>query len=250
MHSPFVQQVYYDIAGFLSAPALPFMPVCSRSATVATITANSSPLSLFSYMTENACAEIRAQDALFPFLVSKYEKVERERLWYFDSAKRVFDFFVTHGGEELIIELKHLSPHQSGRHPAPYRFLNLLGPIVAPGGKHIQTVCEDYEKSRPTDVALIQLALYTGIDAWSGGCLQQQVDNYFIQHYVPHALPSSTYKQASEGVLNAWEFRSRYRCPAAPASGRDYREGRACTFTTVNGIDVTGRVNYFMGIAV
>lgn len=252
MTSAFAQQLYRDIEQFMSAPVLPFEPVRGKNRPSAVI-ANNSSLSLVQYMTENEEAEKRAQDALFPFLLDRYKKVERERQQICSGVVRQFDFYIEHQGagieqsEIVIIELKHLSPHQSGRFPAPRRFANLLGPIVSPAGKVIDSLASDLNKPRPPGATLIQIGLFTGFDAL-GGHPPREVDNYFIRTYVDQARPSSTYKTASENELQAWALRTRYTCPVNVASGNDYHDGTPCTFQTLAGISVTGRVNYFMGI--
>jgi hypothetical protein len=249
-----VLKVYEVIKKVLDSDRLAYMPGAAN-----TLQAATSNLSLFEHMTANDSPEIRAQEALLPHLVAAGFHVDRELKMTIGETGRVFDFVVREAAPSadmarrltdatacVIIELKHMSPHQTGQ------FGHLLGPVLNQKGEALQSLHEDFTKPRPTAASFIQLGLYTAVEGWhkagvpSG--LRDDTRCPFIRKYVRRPLSLSSYDGPARQALADWPIRPRYTCPVHPATADDFCVGPEAQYVTSANVTVTGRVNYFMGI--
>ena len=237
--------VYDDVVAFLKMPQLLYAPIKTiRGVTKSSISSAFPSLSLFEYMLAQK-AEIRAQEALFPYLLSKYQVVEREYKCNFSagSPKKYYkvDFIVADDealSNPVVIELKHYSPHQSGG------LATLLG--TKPGFN----LLGDYEKIRSRfsplkNTPLIQIGLYTAVETFhlNPGTWHAHQANAFIKTYVRSPVTPSIYGLAADEALAVWPHLAKYN----PYKG--FVMPDPSSKSTAPSAWVDGRVNYFVGLA-
>lgn len=191
--------------------------------------------SLFEYMTSGRGAEIRAQQALYPYLLAKYPKTTPE----LKIGKTRIDFFIPNVGQyDVAIELKHYSPHQSGQ------FKALLGPSV---GRNF-TIAGDLKKLRPRGMILLQVALYTTVE-------QVTIANPksssvpFVKTYVARGLSRPSYELQAKNDLGKWQYLRRYYTPRGAATSADFIVPKVQHTFGPNLDKVSGRVCFFMAFA-
>lgn len=232
--------MYNALFAFLQSGTLPFAPLAQRSkATGAAIKpiSVSSPANLFDYML-GAGPEKKAQAALFPFLLNAFPSTQREfhvRGACDDGCRRSIDFAIQEPGWDLpvFIEIKHYSPHQGS-------FAKLLGPA----GQKNFTLHGDFYKCRPAGY-LIQVALFTGVDAFLPLPRANYLANRFINTYVKAAMPSTTYDSAARTAVQNWHLLPFYTNPGAPLSAADFQVGPP---HFAMGGRILGRVNFLLGL--
>lgn len=240
-------RVYEVLKNVLDADRLEYGPITSFTASRASLEANNAGLTLFEHMTRNNRPEIRAQEAIFPHLIAAGFQVGREKAVDHEGKRRIFDFVVSDTSSEVIVELKHYSPHQTDQ------FRGLLGPIVTTAGLHRQSLSNDFCKYRPIGATLIQIGLYTAVEGWCDAAglpvPQTQSGSYFIEKFVARPLPRNTYTAQARDALRNWPHLHLFTCPMHTATDQDYCEGPDSAYTSRTDVTVRGRVNYFLGIA-
>lgn len=224
---PLAERIYSDVVHFLRLPRLKFIPITKNE--------KASPQcgetrSLFEYMldTQKNGSEIKAQEALFPYLVDCYPGTIRELR--INNGGRI-DFSVVQDKEQVDIELKHHSVHQA----------NGFGGVL--GGLELDLIRHDTH--RP-EIPLIQVALYTAVE---GLAAHPSIftSHQFIPTYGALPLPQQ-YEPAARAHLSKWSLLPRYTCLDHPASWGDFHLGPFQAFQSLPGGLVEGRVNYFVGL--
>jgi hypothetical protein len=89
-----VDQVFHVLGHALNSPQLRYRPDTSTGIVTSFQAISGAPLSLFAYLAMNSRPEIRAQEALLPYLVAAGFHVTRERSMWIDGTRRIFDFVV------------------------------------------------------------------------------------------------------------------------------------------------------------
>ena len=220
-------------------------------------------ITLFEYMLRlndvRRGAEISAQNALFPFLVQAgFKTVLREHR---DPKKRRPDFTVIESGEEVIIELKHYSPHQpdySINRTGP--FGSLLGPSrkgFSKGAAVATSLHEDYQKGSHKGVVLIQVALFTAVEKCSrahyshiyGPAQVRALERKypFLRSYVSSTISPAQYVGEARDALRASWVVGKHLPIGKRDRGLAFKMGPKTLFT-FNKMTVCGRVNYYIGI--
>jgi hypothetical protein len=227
-----LHKLYGHIGNFLSTGLLTHSPhVPSRAFPIPGAAAG---MSLFEFMTMGR-PEIRAQQALFPFLDQLYPGTVRE----YPFSKTFIDFWVppqlVPGG--VAIELKHYSAHQTGQ------FATLLG---SPARLRF-SLASDLVKPRPSGSRLIQVALYTAVEQLQRPLQRTAPEPRFVKSYVRRPVNASDYQPAARRDLGAWPLLSRYVTPRGPAAAGDFIIPAVRHFG-LPGEMVSGRVCFFMGI--
>lgn len=189
--------------------------------------------SLFEHMTAGRGAEIRAQQALYPYLIERYPQTKPE----FGFKKTRIDFFIPNiGPYNVAIELKHYSPHQSGQ------FKTLLGP--SPGRNF--TIVGDLKKARPPNTILLQIGLYTAVENATN---PQNSSVQFVRTYVKKTVQQCGYEAAARVELSTWPYLRHYCTPNGIATPADFSvPQKPHRFGPSHDI-VSGRVCFFMAYA-
>jgi hypothetical protein len=214
------------------------------------------PKSLFEYLVMNDRPEIRAQEVLFLYLQAAGVDVHREHGARVKGVRRIFDFVVREPasvgtalrgfGDCVIVELKHYSPHQTGQ------FRALLGPLKTKAGRKLPSLHLDYKKHRPEEAPLLQVGLFTAVEDMRGQATERPVwqasGSPFVRKYVK-GKSLADYETAAHAALQAWELNDQYVRPAGASTDLGYHKGPQTSFTSPSGVEITGRVNYFLGIA-
>lgn len=252
----FAEQVFLVLGQALSSAHLRYTPHRSIGHIEGKEEISGAPLSLFEYLTMNSRPEIRAQDALSPYLVAAGFHVIREYRMTIHGKQRIFDFVVRpNGGRDtaidvdnddlVIIELKHLGAQQTGG------FRGLLGPIMTPAKKELSTLHSDFGKRRPKRVPMIQVGLFTAVAGWNkaGAAVHwSAVDSPFIKRYVKGKPLPRNYRAQALADLSAWSLNHSYTRPASWPATSHFNGGPPATYHTPDGVQVTGCVDYFLGI--
>lgn len=240
-------KTYHIIKDVLDAERLRYAPIRTSTAPVGGPSDNANDVSLFEYMTRHNCPEIRAQEAFFPHLLAAGLTVHREMSADVGGKRRVFDFVVSDDSGEVIVELKHYSPHQTGQFGA------LLGPVINGAGEALQSLYQDYRKPRPPDIPLIVVGLYTAVEGWHGQAGQkvprEQRGSYFVERFARRPADRASCADQARKTLGNWQHRSLFTCPVQTATANDFCEGPDSIYVSSTGVTVKGRVNYFMGLA-
>ena len=251
----FADQVFLVLGQALSSTHLRYTPERSTGHVTSIHAISGAPLSLFEYLTMHSRPEIRAQEALLPYLVAAGFHVTRECRMRVNGKQRVFDFVVRPNDgpdvntdpvvdDVVVIELKHLGAHQTGGLNA------LLGPIVTPAGKALSTLHSDYHKPHPP-VPMIQVGLLTAVDGWNqaGASVHwSDVDSPFVKRYVKGKTLASNYQAQAISTLSRWPLNNRYTRPVSWPATSHFNIGPMVIYYTQAGIEVTGCVHYFLGI--
>lgn len=166
-----------------------------------------------------------------------------------NKSYTVIDFIVLDENLRDIIcciELKHYSANQG-----PLQ--RLLNGIARSGKQQRFHLDEDFEKCRPC-VSLIQIGVFSAIEDITSTVPAAAFSGYpFIKSYVlkrneTYALPKSTYWADAQKEFKSWKSLSRYTTPKLPATINDLIHGTTQTFAVSPTVQVTGRVNYFIGL--
>jgi hypothetical protein len=226
--------LYQYLDKFFRGGVLTHQPAASPSAAPAVV--SMAGMSLFEYMTRGR-PEIRAQEALDPYLRANYPQTVREK--YHNNT--YIDFWIPGvEGQDVAIELKHYSPHQTGK------FATLLGPSK----KRNFNLVGDHGKPRPAGAILIQIGLYTVVEDLSRPAPKTYSKVPFVKSYVRRPVPRSRYEPLAQDDLRNWRFLSNYVTPSGPATPDDFIVPGRCHTFGAPGNTVTGRVSFFMGTAV
>lgn len=240
-------KVFQTLKEVLDAERLSYAPIKSSIASRDDLQANNDGLTLFKHMTVDRRPEIRAQEAIFPHLIAAGWDVRREKTVYIKDKCRIFDFVVTDDCSEVIVELKHYSPHQTKQ------FVGLLGPVVTKAKVHLQSLHKDFHKRRPSETPLIQLGLFTAVEGWRNtvGVQVPRKDSgsYFIEKFARGPLVRGVYEAQARQALGNWAYRHLFACPTQTATASDFCVGPSSEYTSNTNVTVRGRVNYFLGIA-
>ena len=251
----FADQVFLVLGQALSSTHLRYAPDRSTGHVTSAQTISGEPLSLFEYLTMHPRPEIRAQDALLPYLVAAGFHVTRECGMRVNGKQRLFDFVVRPGGtgddaggpgadDFVVVELKHLGAHQTGG------FKALLGPVLNKAEKALSTLHSDFYKDRPS-VPLIQVGLFTAVDSWgtvAASVHWTAVGSPFVQRYVKGKKLVPNYLAQANLTLSAWELNGRYTRPASWPASIHFNVGPAVSYQTPTGVQVSGHVHYFLGM--
>lgn len=166
----------------------------------------------------------------------------------------VIDFIVLDDNLSDIIcciELKHYSANQG-------RLKRLLSGGINRNGKQQRFhLDDDFQKCRPC-VPLIQIGIFSAVEGISSVAPKATFSGHpFIQKYVlkrsgkQYALPGITYWRQAQVAFAGWlanQALNRYTTPSNPAQMSDLIFGQTQSFRTASGVQVTGRVNYFIGL--
>jgi hypothetical protein len=229
--SPALNQLYKDLHDFFSGGLLTHNPVVPHGAQH--VPGAGAGMSLFEYMTAGR-PEIRAQQALYPYLRQRDPGTRRE--YHFSGT--FIDFWLPNivpGG--VAIELKHYSPHQTGQ------FATLLGSPA----KLRFSLASDLAKPRPAGSTLIQIALYTSVEGLPGRLQQTSAEPKFVKSYVRRPVAQHVYEPAARQQLAAWPLLKYYVTPAGQAGANDFIVPVRHSYG-LPAAQISGRVCFFMGI--
>ena len=146
----------------------------------------------------------------------------------------------------VVVELKHLGAQQTGG------FSGLLGPVFnKKTGKPLSTLHNDFYKARPP-VPMIQVGVFTAVYSWGTATAPVHwtaVDSPFVRRYVKGKTLASNYLTQADLTLSAWELNHRYTRAASWPATSHFNVGPTVSYHTPAGVQVTGGVHYFLGIA-
>lgn len=192
--------------------------------------------SLFEHMTRGR-PEVRAQQALDPYLRARYPQTCRE--WRHGNT--FIDFWIPGiEGQDVAVELKHYSPHQTGK------FATLLGPSK----KRPFDLVADYQKPRPAGSVLIQIGLYTAVEDLNSSAPKTYSRVPFVRSYVRRPVPRSRYEPLARDDLRNWSHLSNYVTPSGRATPADFLVPACQHSFGPPGNVVTGRVCFFLVVAI
>lgn len=139
----------------------------------------------------------------------------------------------------VAIELKHYSPHQTGK------FAALLGPAKRRNFNFVG----DFVKPRPGGSTLIQVGLYTAVEYLDRPAPKTYSGVPFVRSYVRRPIARSRYEPLAREDLRNWPFLSTYGTPSGPATPDDFVVPDHLHTFGPPGDTVTGRVSFFIAMA-